>query len=29
MKEATLEELKEILPTDVAKNFYEFLKDYK
>ena len=29
MKEATLEELKEILPSDVANNFYEFLKEYK
>ena len=28
MKQASLEELKEILPTEVAINFYEFLKNY-
>ncbi len=28
MKEATKEELEEILPSNVASNFYEFLKEY-
>ena len=29
MKEATKEELEEILPSNVASNFYEFLKEYE
>ena len=29
MKEATKEELEEILPSNVANNFYEFLKEYE
>ena len=29
MKKASLEELKNILPEDTAKNLYEFLKDFK
>ena len=28
MKEATKEELEEILPANVANEFYEFLKEY-
>ena len=29
MKQATVEELEKILPKEVAKNLYEFLKDFK
>ena len=29
MKEASLEELEEILPSNVAGNFYEFVKEYE
>ena len=27
MKEASIDELKEILPDDIANNLYEFLRD--
>ena len=29
MKQASIEELSEIIPLDVAKNLYDFLKDFK